>query len=263
MRRRQFITATGAVGAGLASAGCTSVEAIPAIGRGEPTASSTGVTDTSAQVEDTTMAGQYIHVGATGQIEADPDTASIGAAIEATGDSASGVRDELATRTETLREELLDSGLEDEQLTTGRYDIREDHRTEGQYRGISQLRIEIDDVDAVGEVIDTAVAGGADEIDRVVFGITDGTRTELREQAIELAVENARREAEVVASAKGLTITGVQEVSTDSGRVRPYHARVGDGAAMETADDGAPPTQIDQGTVTVSANIEVTYRFEE
>ena len=65
-----------------------------------------------------------------------------------------------------------------------------------------------------------------------------------------------------MAEAKGLTITGVQTVSTDPGHVRPYRAPVGFVEAAAGDASGAP-TQIDRGPVTVSAQIEVTYRFEQ
>lgn len=259
MRRRQFITAAGAVGAGLASAGCTSLSTTPigdASGTTDPS-----VTGSNTKVDQLNVNGQFIHVAASGQVETEPDTASISVVIEASGSEAEAVREELASRAEELKDALLEYGLDDEQITTGRYDIRE-HRNNGTYRGMNEFRINVEDVDSVGELIDTAVAAGADEVGRIHFGVSEDRRDELREEAIELAAENARQEAEVVAEAKGLTITGVQTVSTDPGRVRPYRASVGH-LEMASSDGAGAPTQIDRGPVTVSAQIEVTYRFEQ
>lgn len=259
MRRRQFITAAGGIGAGLASAGCTSLAATP-IGNTDETADPS-VSGSNTQVDQLNVSGQFIHVAASGTVETEPDTASISVVIEASGTEAEAVREELASRAEELKDALLEYGLDDEQITTGRYDIRE-HRDNGTYRGVNEFRINVEDVDSVGELIDTAVDGGADEIGRIHFGVSEDRRDELREEAIKLAAENARQEAEVVAEAKGLTITGVQTVSTDPGRVRPYRAPVGFVEAA-AGDNGGAPTQIDRGPVTVSAQIEVTYRFEE
>lgn len=259
MRRRQFITAAGGIGAALSSAGCTSLAATPIGDTGATTEPS--VTGSNTQVDELNVNGQFIHVAASGTVETEPDTASISVAIEASGSEAEAVREELASRAEELKDALLEYGLDEEQITTGRYDIRE-HRNEGSYRGMNEFRINVEDVDSVGELIDTAVDSGADEIGRIHFGVSEGRRDELREEAIKLAADNARQEAEVVAEAKGLTITGVQTVSTDPGRVRPYRASVGFAEAAAGDASGAP-TQIDQGPVTVSAQIEVTYRFEQ
>lgn len=260
MRRRQFIiTAAGAVGAGLASAGCTSLAASP-IGETSGT-TDPSVSGSDTQVEQLNVNGQFIHVTASGEVETEPDTATISMVIEASGSEAEAVREELASRAEELKDALLEFGLDEEQITTGRYDIRE-HRNDGTYRGTNEFQINVEDVDSVGELIDAAVDGGADEVGRIHFGISEDRRDELRDEAIELAAENARDEAETVAAAKGLTITGVQTVSTDPGRVRPYRASVGH-LEMDAEDDSGTPTQIDRGPVTVSAQIEVTYRFEE
>ncbi|WP_171006714.1 SIMPL domain-containing protein [Halalkalirubrum salinum] len=157
MRRRKFITAAGAVGAGLASAGCTSLAATPIGNTGETTSPS--VSGSNTQVDQLNVNGQFIHVAASGAVETEPDTASISVVIEASGSEAEAVREELASRAEELKDALLEYGLNDEQITTGRYDIRE-HRNDGTYRGINEFRINVEDVDSVGELIDTAVDGG-------------------------------------------------------------------------------------------------------
>jgi len=151
--------------------------------------------------------------------------------------------------------------LDDEQITTGRFDIREQRQSAG-YRGFNEFQIETDDPDAVGEIIDTAVAGGADDVGRIIFGLSEDRRNELREEAIEVALDDARYEAEIIANAKNLTLTGVESVTTDPGRVSTHRATP-DVAVEETDDAGGPPTQIDQGLVSVSASVDVSYRFEE
>ncbi|MGM0605151.1 MAG: SIMPL domain-containing protein [Halobacteriota archaeon] len=259
MRRRTFVAAVGGVGAALGSAGCTSLaqsEAAPTT----PTGAQNGV-DGHASITEASVTGQFIHVGASGAVDSEPDEASVSVAIEATGEDAEGVRSELADRAEILRDALLEFGLDEAQITTGRYAIREDHRDEGRYRGTTELRLEVDDIDRVGPLIDAAVAGGADTVGRIVFTVSDATQNALREAAIELALENAHREAEIVANARDLTLAGVQEITTDRGRVSTY--RTSGPHAEEVAEADAPAsTQIDRGPVTVSASVEVTYRFE-
>ncbi|MFL9594350.1 SIMPL domain-containing protein, partial [Aeromonas schubertii] len=66
----------------------------------------------------------------------------------------------------------------------------------GLYEGAYAYRVEVADVDAVGRVIDTAVDAGADDVGRATFTLSEATREDLREIAIEDAMVNAEREAE-------------------------------------------------------------------
>lgn len=261
MRRRTLLATIGSIGAAATLAGCSALDGSTAEGSPDGTGDgSAGAIDGQAQVTETEVHRQFIHVSADGEVETDADMAHVSVAVEATGEDAADVRDELAESIEAVREALEAYGLDEDQLSTGRFRIRES-RNAVRYEGTHELSIEIYDVDAVGEVVDTAVDAGADSVGRISFTLTEETREDLRDEAIELAVENARAEAETIATAKGLEIVGVQEVTTSRGRVRAHRAST-PMVALE-ADDAAAGTAIDDGPVTVSASVEITYRFEE
>ena len=121
--------------------------------------------------------GRTVTVTGSAEMQAAPDRAVIEASVEATGDSAAAVRDELSTRSDSLRQALRNAGLDDDQLTTGRFAIRPQYnrREPGAepeqtgYEGTHTTTIEVDDVDATGDVIDTAIDGGADSIGRIEY----------------------------------------------------------------------------------------------
>ena len=104
--------------------------------------------------------------------------------------------------------------------------------------------------DAAGTVVDTAVGNGASEVQGVTFTLSDETRVELREQALEHAMSAARADAETVASSANLSITGVQSASTGGGVGPVYETRA------TVADTGSA---FDAGSVTVTATVDVTY----
>lgn len=260
MRRRTLIATVGSIGAAATLAGCSALQGSTA--EGTPNEGTLdGAIDGEAQVTSTEVNQAFIHVSADGEVEAEADEAHVSVAVEATGEDAASVRSELAESIEAVREALESYGLEDDQMTTGRFNIRESRRDEIAYEGQHELSIEVYDVGAVGEIVDTAVDAGADNVGRISFTLTEETREELREEAIELAIENARSEAETIAAAKDLEIVGVQQVSTTPGRVSAYRASTPT-VAME-ADDAAAGTEIDDGPVSVSASVDITYRFEE
>lgn len=248
MQRREFLIGTATAGA-VGLSGCLS---------------------TAQQATDTGDAGdsdggRTITVTGSAEMQAAPDRAIIEATVEATGDSAAAVRDELSTRSESLRQALREHGLADDQLTTGRFAIRpqhdprrpvDDEPSEPGYEGTHTITIEVDDIDATGDVIDTAIDGGADSIGRIEYTLSDSTRASLREDALQAAVDNARDEADVLADRVDASIVSVQHLNAAGGGVSPTYERY---AVAEDAAGGS--TELQPEDVTVDARIEVTYRI--
>ncbi|WP_049926619.1 SIMPL domain-containing protein [Halopiger goleimassiliensis] len=208
-------------------------------------------------------AERAIEVSAVGEVEAEPDRATLSVGVEATGESAEAVESELAEKADALRATFDDLGIPDENVESGRFSVRPEYDGDG-YQGAHRFEVVVDDVDSVGDVID-AVAADADDIGRVSFGLTDETRAELRDQALEQALENADEEASYIAENRNVAITGTRSVSTRNVDVVPVRADHGYVAEADAADDGgaAPTTEIDSGPVTVTASVDVSYGFED
>jgi len=251
MDRRQFI-AVSAIGAVGALAGCTGV-AQEDDGQ-NPVDSTRG-----AAPED--PAERSIEVSANGEVETEPDEASMRVGLEATGDSAEEVETELAERAEELRTTFEDLGIPDDEVESGRYSVRPERNGTG-YRGSHSFQLTIDDVDRVGDVVDGVTAAGADNVGRINFGLSDGRRAELREEALAHALENADEEATSIATDRDVSITGTKSVSTRNVDVEPVRAETEMAADEVAEDDAGPSTEIDSGSVTVRASVDVVYGFE-
>ncbi|WP_265110253.1 SIMPL domain-containing protein [Halosolutus halophilus] len=246
MDRRQFLAAS-SVGVATAMAGC---------------ASSALSSDGNEGATTTGDAEYEITVSADGEVETEPDRATISIGIRARGDTAEAVRDELATRSEPLRETFDDLGLPDENVEEGRYRVHPDRDRDGSedgFRGSRSFTLTIDDVDRVGEVVDESIAAGADDVGRVNFTLQEETRSELRNDALDDALANADSEADHVAANREVEITGTKSVTTSD--VRVGSVRYG-AAEVAEADAAAPETEFDAGPVTVSASVTVVYEFE-
>lgn len=242
MRRRQLLVGGGTV-ATAALAGC--------IG--------------SAQTESGSDV-RTLRVSKSGEVTAEPDLAVLTASIEAAGDTAGRVRDELSTRSDELYNGLIEAGISEDSITTGRFTIRErtdsrriDQREESpaasQYRGIHSFRIEIREIESVGAIIDTAVDSGADSIDGVEYTLSDTKQATLREEALESAISDARSEAEFIAREVDASIVEVQSVDTSDGRVSTVRREVEYAAAA----DSSGSTELRPDDVTVRATADVTY----
>lgn len=209
-------------------------------------------------------------VGGTGSVEAEPDAATVRLRIVAPGDDPATVRDRLSQNASALREALQTYGLAEDQIRSERFEIDENHRKrrEGDpeapaYVGTHQFVVDLDDVDAVGEVIDVAVENASVQVDGVVFGLSDERRTELRDQALTEAVEDARSEAELVAEAENLAVGSARRIVTDRVQVDQPRATVVQEATATPSAGGDANTRVQGGDVTVTASVQVVYNASQ
>ncbi|MFP9061885.1 SIMPL domain-containing protein [Natrialbaceae archaeon A-chndr2] len=227
--------------------------------------------------DDTEGSRRTIKVSGVGEVSTDPDLARIQAGIQTTGDSAAAVRNELAERGDALYDALVEFGLEEDDITTGRYDIRRridrrrmeregaDPQSEDDleeyvyYQGTSSFRIEVREIDRTGEVVDAAVDAGADDIGRIEFTLSDEKRAALREDALENALTGARDEATFIAREVDSTLVEAKHVDSSGGDVTPVYDEV---TMEDDVADDARETQLHPDEVTVSARVEVTYTIE-
>ena len=244
MDRRQFLAAS-SVGVAAAMAGCTG------------SALSSDENDQAAS-SDTTE--NEISVSADGEVEAEPDRATVSVGLEASGDTADEVRDELASRSDPLRETFDDLGIADENVEEGRYRVHPERDGDG-FEGSRSFHLTVDDVEQVGVVIDESIDAGADDIGRVNFGLREETREGLRNDALDEALANADSEAEHIAANRGVEITGTKSVTTND--VSYGTTRYAADEVAETDDAAPPETEFDAGPVSVSASVTVTYGFED
>lgn len=234
----------------LVTAGCTG-----AFGAGQPTASP-GSNAGPADEPDRT-----ITVGATGQVQAQPDQAVLRVAVEATGENASAVRRRLAENVSRMREALGAMGIGSDQITTTDFDIRDQRRYRGPererapFRGRHAFAITLSDLNRTGQVIVTAVEHGVTGVEDVRFTLSAERRSELREEALAAAMDRARGQARVIADGANLTVVGVGSVRTADVGLHPVRFE----AAAMAGDAGGAPTAIEGGAVTVTAQVEVTY----
>ena len=205
-----------------------------------------------------------ITVAGSGDVDVAPDAAVVRLSVEASGTDAGNVSDTLASKAERLRETLQDFGIDDADIQTRYYDVRTD-RPGGdrdgaaRYVGQQSLEVTLSDVERAGDLIDAAVDGGADEVHGVRFTLSEDERADVRDDALRAALENARDEADVLATASALEVTGIQSISTTGADVRPYHAE----AVAYAAGDGGAATRIDSRDVTVSASARVVFTAAE
>ncbi|MFB6302549.1 MAG: SIMPL domain-containing protein [Haloferacaceae archaeon] len=210
--------------------------------------------------------GRTIHVSGSGSAEAEPNQAVLNVGVVATADDAATARQRLAANVSRMRTALDGIGVDDDQITTRRYDIDRDRRRprrEGgeprvQYRAVHAFRITLSETDRVGTVIDTAVQNGATQVENIEFTLSTDRRRQLEQRARRAAMADARATADGLAASANLTVTGVRTVRTGGGAPRP----VEEGAALATATAtpaAGMPSDVEAGPVTVVVTVQVVY----
>lgn len=184
-------------------------------------------------------------VTAEGSVKAKPDMARAVIAVETQGRTASAAQESNAKNLAAVTDRLRSLGVGKDDLSTLRAEIYPVSGVEGgapgAFRASSLLDVTISDPDDAGAVLDGALAAGATGIMGVSFGIKDDTT--LRQQAVALAIKNARARADQLAAAAKVTIKGIRSISVDGPQPPP------------------PPALPGEAIVRVTVTVTVTFSF--
>jgi uncharacterized protein YggE len=121
------------------------------------------------------------------------------------------------------------------------------------YSASNIVRVTLDDLTKVGQVIDAATAAGANQIHQLQFTVRDEQK--LQAEALREASIKARQKAEAIAGALNLRISRVVSVAEAGAPVVPVRE-----VALARAD--AVQTPIEPGTIEVRASVTLTVEIQ-
>ncbi len=203
-----------------------------------------------------------IVVSGQGSSSEQANKATLRVGVDSDDEDASTAIESNAAAMNAVIDAIKAQGIGEDAISTINYNVRhiydwEIKRVIG-YMVNNMVKVEIEDLALVGNVIDAAAGAGANNIQGISFELTDERAQELQNNAYVLALQDARGKADLIAETLGLEITGVQYVSESS--YYPYTTRM----TYAEADYGesAAPTPIIEGTLSVSVNVQVAFTFE-
>jgi len=209
-----------------------------------------------------------ITVTGVGEVATSPDLAIVTVAVETTAPKATDAARENAQRSERVSAALKALLGKDDKIETSGYSLdpryavpprgeQAEPRITG-YVARNDVRVQTKKIDAVGALVDAAIAAGANRISGIQF--TLDTRSVQLRTALQKAGAEARAQAEAVATALGVSLKRVVSASTAA---PPFiQPRRVEAFGMRADVAAAPPTPIEPGEVTVSATLQVTYEIE-
>ncbi len=150
-----------------------------------------------------------------------PDKAVFSVGVQVVGTSPGEVLNESRARSESVQEALRALGIPERKIQTTHYNMHteryptgpDQQPTETRYVATTGLRIDLADLERLDAVISTATDAGATELWGIQFGVSDSAAR--HDQARIAALEDARRKAEEIATAQGMSIVGIQSISTN------------------------------------------------
>ena len=193
-----------------------------------------------------------------------PDIAYIYVGVHTESPTAAEAVEENTSQTQALIQAIRNFGIEEKDIRTTNFSIypmdRFDPATglpsgEKVYAVDNTVYVTIRDLTKLGDLLDTAVQAGANNINSVQFDVAE--KDEALRQARANAVKDAEAEAQALAQAAGLSLGEIQSISFSE--AQPYPIFDGKGGGGAVAEQAAVPIQPGQLTFTVSVN--VTYEL--
>jgi len=120
------------------------------------------------------------------------------------------------------------------------------------YEASYNLMVEISDISLAGKVIDAAFAAGADGMYGLQFTLSKERESELVNQAIKAAINDAVKKAEVAASQLGLKIVKIESISISHQQTPPPII------VRSTAETAMVPIVPGEGEITASVSLTIS-----
>jgi uncharacterized protein YggE len=202
----------------------------------------------------------FIETTGESSVGAKPDFAVISIGVQSAGRAAQAALADNSKATQTVIDAVKGAGVEAKDIQTSDFSIWPRMSTLAKneteppailgYTVANRVTVTTRDIGRLGDLLDKAVAAGANSINGVQFGVTDASQ--LLDQARKAAFADARRKAEIYATEAGVKLGALAELD-ETGAATPVYQRH---MAMEAASAPIAPGE-NKLTVSVHARFEI------
>ncbi len=207
-----------------------------------------------------------INVVGSGQVYLVPDVAYIYVGVHSQSENVTTALNDNNDQAKQVTDALKELGVEQKDIQTTSFNIYPQQQYEpgtGNVTGTlyvvdNTVYVTVRDLKRLGELLDTVVRSGANSINGINFDVVD--KEKAQSDARELAITNARKQAEELAKVSGLTLGDIQTISTGytSSPMAKEMYGMGGGGGMAAASD----TPVSAGQLVLSAEVSVTYQVK-
>ena len=209
--------------------------------------------DTPAQVKTLEVTGE-------GTVSATPDEALLLLAVQTQSASANQASSENAAVMSNVIGALVNVGIAKSAIQTVSYSLtpiylpNQDQTAPAKivgYTARNAIQVTLSDFSLVGKALDAAIGAGVNDVQGVMFTLTQTAYANIEQQALQLALQDGGAKAKAMASTLGVTLLG--PVSVVPGYTsQPVPQRLTASAAQ---------TPIQPGALQVTVNVQITYQI--
>ncbi|HIV30687.1 MAG TPA: SIMPL domain-containing protein [Candidatus Pullichristensenella excrementipullorum] len=210
--------------------------------------------------------GTTLSVTGNGTVLVESDLAIVTVGVQETSKDVLEAQSTVNEKIAAIKQALLDTGVEESEINTdsiniyANYDYSDNTEVIVGYTARNSLSVRTTDMDNVGSLIDAAFAAGANTLDNVQFTVQDDTQA--REQALTMAVEDARRKADVLASAAGLQVASIERISEGGVSVYDSMRNYAADTVMAAEESGGAGTLVQAALVSVDATVSMEFELQ-
>lgn len=216
-----------------------------------------------ASAQETIPHLNVIHAYGSGSVIGTPDRVQISFSVRTENADVKTAQAENAARMNQVITALGAAGIPKDSLKTTGYTIYPKSQDSTSplaskmqtYEVTNTLQVTLTDVSQSGTVIDVAVSSGINQVSSIEFMLSDAQSQLLRSQALKKAVANARADADTVAGALAVNITGTSDLVISRGYMPVVHNY----ATLAFGAREVAPTPVQPDDITVTAEVEITY----
>lgn len=224
-----------------------------------------GCGDRTTRVE--TGGGQVqtgISVTGNGKVTGKPDVAKLTLGVSAEADTVEKARTQAAGSLDAMMKSLKNNGIADKDIQTQQfniepqYDYNEGNQRLRGFRVTNIVTATLRDINKTSQAVDDAVRAGGNDTQIQGLSFTIDNPEDLKKQAREKAVADAKAKAETLANSAGVSIGNAITIS-ESSYTPVFDQFAGTKAG---APDTGPSTPIQPGELDVTVDVSITWQIK-
>jgi uncharacterized protein len=211
----------------------------------------------------TWAADRVVSVSGQGEVQAEPDRASVTLGIESRKPKMDDARAEVSRTVDTVLKLTRDLKIDPKFVRATRLSVQPEYNwnTPNRERVLlgyivsRQVEVDLRDLDKLGQLLERAVSAGVNQVGDAQLDSTH--RRDLEREALGKAVEDSRLNAEAIAKAAGGKVGAVRTISASSGvSAPPMPMRK---MAMNVAGNAPAGENYQSGQMTFNANVQAEF----
>jgi len=205
-----------------------------------------------------------VSVTGSGQVFLVPDVAYVYIGVHSQSENVAEALSQNNDQAQAVSDALKKLGVDQKDIQTTSFNIYPQQQYEpntGTVTGTiymidNTVYVTVRDLEKLGELLDAVVRSGANSINGISFDVVD--KESAMSEARGLAISNAKKQAEELASASGVSLGDVQMITTSSvgSTFNPKELYYGMGGGGMAA---ASPAPVSAGQLVLSLDVTITY----